>query len=104
MPSSVTRESEKSHAARLDMERDAERSTADGASAASWARAADRLAALETATPDPAAMMPDPREPPETPGDPRHLHKKNGWDWPGWLIAYIVTLVVIRDVILTLLQ
>lgn len=25
-------------------------------------------------------------------------------NWPGWLIAYIVTLVVIRDVLLTLLQ
>ena len=29
------------------------------------------------------------------------------WDrryWPGWLIAYIATLFVIRDIVLTLLQ
>ena len=31
--------------------------------------------------------------------------KPRGWSyWPGWLIAYIVTLVVIRDIVLTLLQ
>ena len=46
--------------------------------------------------------MPDPSDPP-----PLHRKKRkdeNGWNWPGWLIAYIVTLVVIRDIILTLLQ
>lgn len=31
--------------------------------------------------------------------------KRRGWSfWPGWLIAYIVTLIVVRDIILTLLQ
>ena len=25
-------------------------------------------------------------------------------NWPGWLIAYIVTIVAIRDIILTLFQ
>jgi hypothetical protein len=31
--------------------------------------------------------------------------ERRGWDkWPGWLIAYIVTLIAIRDVILTLFQ
>ena len=41
--------------------------------------------------------MPDPRE-------PASRWARNGWNWPGWLIAYLVTLVVIRDIVLTLLQ
>ena len=43
--------------------------------------------------------MPDPRE---LDREPRR--KVNGWNWPGWLIAYLVTLVVVRDIVLTLLQ
>jgi hypothetical protein len=28
---------------------------------------------------------------------------RNGWGtWPGWLVAYLITLVVIRDIVLTL--
>lgn len=42
--------------------------------------------------------MPDPRNP------PRFGRNGNGWAWPGWLIAYLVTLIVIRDIVLTLLQ
>ena len=42
-------------------------------------------------------MSPDPTEPP-------HLRNGRKWDWPSWLIAYIITLIVVRDIILTLLQ
>lgn len=39
--------------------------------------------------------------------DPRDDNGRRSWlngPYPGWLIAYIVTLVVLRDIILTLLQ
>ena len=43
--------------------------------------------------------MPDPRD---LEREPRRGLER--WNWPGWLIAYLVTLIVIRDIILTLLQ
>ena len=37
--------------------------------------------------------------------DPGKKNGERGWSfWPGWLIAYIATLFVIRDIVLTLLQ
>lgn len=42
-------------------------------------------------------MSPDPRNPP-------HIRNGARWNWDAWLIAYIVTLVVIRDIALTLAQ
>jgi hypothetical protein len=31
--------------------------------------------------------------------------RRKGWlTWPNWLLAYIATLFVIRDIVLTLLQ
>jgi hypothetical protein len=36
--------------------------------------------------------------------DPERNGRARWQFWPGWLIAYIVTLVVIRDIVLTLLQ
>ena len=49
-------------------------------------------------------MPPDPTDPPRLRRRPSHDDNGGGWNWPGWLIAYIVTLLVLRDVLLTILQ